>query len=47
MLTTHYMAIAETPTDNELYVTYDLGAWSGKPRRDIVGRTLKVTKSEK
>jgi hypothetical protein len=44
--TTHYMAIKETPTDNEIYVTYDLGAWSGKPRRDIVGRTLKVTKNE-
>ena len=23
--TTHYMAIEETPTDNQLFVTYDYG----------------------
>ena len=43
VLTTHYMAVAETPTDNELYVTYDLGGWSKGMSRDVVGRTLKVT----
>jgi hypothetical protein len=42
VLTTHYMAIEETPRDNELYVTYDLGAWSKGMRRDIVGRLVKV-----
>jgi hypothetical protein len=42
VLTTHYMAIEETPTDNALYVTYDLGGWSRGMRRDVIGRTLKV-----
>ena len=42
VLTTHYMAVEETPRDNELYVTYDLGGWSKGMRRDIVGRTVKV-----
>ena len=30
------------PTDNTLYVSYDLGGWSKGLRRDVVGRTLKV-----
>jgi hypothetical protein len=42
VLTTHYMAIEETPKENSLYVTYDLGGWSKGMRRDVVGRTLKV-----
>lgn len=42
VLTTHYMAIEETPTDNTLYVTYDLGGWSRGMRRDVIGRTLKI-----
>jgi hypothetical protein len=42
VMTTHYMAITETPTDNRLYVTYDEGAW-GKPRRDVIGRSLTVS----
>jgi hypothetical protein len=42
VMTTHYMAITETTTANHLYVTYDLGAW-GKPRRDVIGRSLTVT----
>lgn len=40
VLTTHYMAIEETPRDNEIYVTYDLGGWSNGMRRDVVGRTV-------
>ena len=32
--TTHYMAIEETPTDNRIYVTYDLGTW-GKGFEEI------------
>jgi hypothetical protein len=42
VLTTHYMAIEETPTDNILYVAYDLGGWSRGMRRDVIGRTLKI-----
>jgi hypothetical protein len=43
VLTTHYMAIEETPRDNDLYVTYDLGGWSKGMRRDIIGRSVKVS----
>jgi hypothetical protein len=43
VFTTHYMAIEETPRDNELYVTYDLGGWSKGMRRDVIGRAVKVS----
>lgn len=43
VLTTHYMAIEETPTDNTIYVTYDLGGWSRGMNRDIFGRFVKIT----
>ena len=42
VLTTHYMAIDETPTDNTLFIAYDLGGWSKGMRRDVIGRTVKV-----
>jgi hypothetical protein len=42
VLTTHYMAIEEMPTDNQLFVTYDLGGWSKGMRRDVYGRTATV-----
>jgi len=42
VLTTHYMAIEETPTANRLYVAYDLGGWSKGMRRDVVGRVLDI-----
>ncbi len=42
VLTTHYMAIEETPTDNRIYVTYDLGGWSRGMHRDIYGRFVDV-----
>lgn len=42
MLTTHYMAIEETPADNALFAAYDLGGWSKGMRRDVIGRTVKV-----
>jgi hypothetical protein len=42
VLTTHYMAITEMPTDNQLYVSYDLGGWSKGMRRDVIGRTLEI-----
>jgi hypothetical protein len=43
VLTTHYMAIEESPTNNRLYITYDLGGWSRGMRRDIVGRWLDIS----
>jgi hypothetical protein len=42
VLTTHYMAIEEMPTDGTLFMTYDLGGWSKGMRRDVVGRTVTV-----
>lgn len=42
VLTTHYMAIEETPTDNRIFVAYDLGAWSKGMNRDIYGRFVDV-----
>ena len=42
VLTTHYMAIDETPTDNTLFIAYDLGGWSKEMRRDVIGRTVKI-----
>ncbi len=41
-LTTHYMAIQETPTNGELYLCYDLGGWGKGMRRDVIGRTFTV-----
>jgi hypothetical protein len=45
VLTTQYMAITETPTDNELYFCYDLGGWGKGMRRDVIGRTLAIASS--
>jgi hypothetical protein len=42
VLTTHYMAIEETPTDNTLFVAYDLGGWTKGMRRDVFGRTVQI-----
>lgn len=42
VLTTHYMAIEETLTDNKIYVVYDLGAWSKGMHRDIWGRFVDI-----
>ncbi|MBI5381234.1 MAG: exo-alpha-sialidase [Opitutae bacterium] len=47
VLTTHYMAIEETPTDNRIYVTYDLGGWSRGMHRDIWGRFIDITVKSK
>ena len=47
VLTTHYMAIEETPTDNRLFVTYDLGGWSKGMNRDIYGRFVTITEKAK
>lgn len=43
VLTTHYMAIEETLTDNKIFVTYDLGGWSKGMKRDIWGRYVEVS----
>ncbi len=42
ILTTH-TALEETPTNNQLYLTYDQGGWSKGMRRDVFGRQVKVT----
>jgi hypothetical protein len=43
VLTTHYMAVEQTPTDGTLYITYDLGGWSKGMRRDVYGRSVEVS----
>ena len=43
VLTTHYTALAETPTDNKVLVLYDLGGWSKGMNRDVWGRFVHVT----
>lgn len=43
VLTTHYMALEETLTDNRLLVLYDLGGWSKGMRRDVLGRFVDVS----
>ena len=47
VLTTHYMAVEETPTDNKIFVAYDLGGWSKGMPRDIWGRFVTVTVKKK
>ena len=47
VLTTHYMAIEESPTNNRLYVTYDLGGWSRGMSRNIVGRWLDIFETKR
>ena len=42
VLTTHYMAIEETPTDNKLFVTYDFGGWTKGMERYVYGRTVEI-----
>jgi hypothetical protein len=42
VLTTHYMAIEETPTDNRIFVAYDQGGWTKGMRRDVYARFLEV-----
>jgi hypothetical protein len=44
VLTTHYMAIEETPKDNKIFVAYDLGGWSKGMPRDVVGRHVEISR---
>lgn len=43
VLTTHYMAVEETPTENRIFVAYDLGGWSKGMNRDVFGRFVNIT----
>ncbi|MGZ4986745.1 MAG: sialidase family protein, partial [Limisphaerales bacterium] len=43
VLTTHYMAIEESLTDNKIFVTYDLGGWGKGMKRGIWGRFVEVS----
>jgi hypothetical protein len=42
ILTTHYMAIEETPAPNTFYVLYDYGGWTKGMQRYVYGRTVDV-----
>ena len=42
VFTTHYMAIEETPQDNQLFVAYDFGHWRCKEGRYTYGRPLEI-----
>lgn len=42
VMTTHYMGVEETPTDNEVFVVYDGGFWR-QPTRYTYGRHVKIT----
>jgi len=41
--TTHYMAVEETPKNDELFVVYDFGHWNGKQGRYTYGRKVKLS----
>ncbi|HRE83855.1 MAG TPA: sialidase family protein [Opitutaceae bacterium] len=41
--TTHYTAIEETPTDNQIYLAYDLGDWRSGQGRSTYGRTVDIS----
>jgi hypothetical protein len=43
--TTHYMTVEETSKDNQLYVVYDFGHWTGKEGRYTYGRPFKIKKA--
>ena len=42
VLTTHYTAVVEMKSDNEIFVAYDLGDWSSGKGRSIFGRAVKI-----
>jgi hypothetical protein len=45
VFTTHYMAIEETPTDNQIFVAYDFGNWKNETGRYTYGRHVRVAVS--
>ncbi|GAB3340870.1 hypothetical protein GCM10027299_54650 [Larkinella ripae] len=42
VMTTHYMALEAMNTENNVFITYNLGAWE-RSDRNVVGRTLNIT----
>jgi hypothetical protein len=42
IFTTHYMAIEETPRDNQIFVVYDFGHWRCKEGRYTYGRPVQL-----
>ena len=46
VLTTHYTAIEESPTDNRIFFAYDLGSWGSPQGRATFGRTIDITLSK-
>jgi hypothetical protein len=47
VLTTHYTAIEESPTDNRILFAYDLGDWGSGRGRSTFGRTVEITLDKK
>lgn len=43
IFTTHYMAVEETPEDNNIFIAYDFGHWTCKEGRYTYGRPLKIS----
>ena len=43
IFTTHYMAVEETPKDNNIFIAYDFGHWTCKEGRYTYGRPLKIS----
>ncbi|MEJ7767248.1 MAG: sialidase family protein [Chitinophagaceae bacterium] len=47
VFTTHYMAIQETPKDNQIFVAYDFGDWGNTNPRYTYGRHVEISMQEK
>lgn len=47
VLTTHYTAVEESPTDNRIFFAYDLGDWRSGRGRSTFGRTVEVSRVKK
>ena len=47
VLTTHYTAIEESPTDNRVFFSYDLGDWGSGRGRSTFARTVEITLDKK
>ena len=47
VLTTHYTAIEESPTDNRIFFAYDLGDWRSGRGRSTFGRTVDIAREKK
>lgn len=47
VLTTHYTAIEESPTDNRIFFAHDLGDWRSEHGRSVFGRFVDITVAPK